>query len=137
MTTRILLMRYSLNGPGIRLLDYFFFFFQAEDGIRDKLVTGVQTCALPIFWHDSPAFNAYRGDAWMKEPCRSCPEKVKDYGGCRWPAHLMNGDAAHPDPVCDKSPFHGVVPHAVGRAPKMGGGDQPEREAQTRQRPAS
>src|SRR5205823_11692406 len=25
----------------------FFFFFQAEDGIRDKLVTGVQTCALP------------------------------------------------------------------------------------------
>src|SRR3989441_7801542 len=25
-----------------------FFFFQAEDGIRDKLVTGVQTCALPI-----------------------------------------------------------------------------------------
>src|SRR6266545_6888089 len=30
------------------MLLYFFFFFQAEDGIRDKLVTGVQTCALPI-----------------------------------------------------------------------------------------
>src|SRR3989441_1800920 len=30
------------------LFNYFFFFFQAEDGIRDKLVTGVQTCALPI-----------------------------------------------------------------------------------------
>src|SRR3989441_9126670 len=29
-------------------LVFFFFFFQAEDGIRDKLVTGVQTCALPI-----------------------------------------------------------------------------------------
>ena len=28
---------------------YFFFFFQAEDGIRDHCVTGVQTCALPIF----------------------------------------------------------------------------------------
>src|SRR5229473_5393388 len=27
---------------------FVFFFFQAEDGIRDKLVTGVQTCALPI-----------------------------------------------------------------------------------------
>src|SRR6478609_6342839 len=27
---------------------FFFFFFQAEDGIRDKLVTGVQTCGLPI-----------------------------------------------------------------------------------------
>src|SRR5947208_11138937 len=30
------------------LTDPFFFFFQAEDGIRDDLVTGVQTCALPI-----------------------------------------------------------------------------------------
>src|SRR2546423_10708295 len=30
------------------VLSIFFFFFQAEDGIRDKLVTGVQTCALPI-----------------------------------------------------------------------------------------
>src|SRR5688572_22227419 len=28
----------------------FFFFFQAEDGIRDLTVTGVQTCALPIYW---------------------------------------------------------------------------------------
>src|SRR5205823_11056633 len=31
------------------LYSYNFFFFQAEDGIRDKLVTGVQTCALPIW----------------------------------------------------------------------------------------
>src|SRR5256714_7505439 len=31
------------------LMKDFFFFFQAEDGIRDKLVTGVQTCALPIW----------------------------------------------------------------------------------------
>src|SRR2546425_937129 len=31
------------------VLLFFFFFFQAEDGIRDKLVTGVQTCALPIY----------------------------------------------------------------------------------------
>src|SRR5256886_12778926 len=30
----------------------YFFFFQAEDGIRDLTVTGVQTCALPIFWPD-------------------------------------------------------------------------------------
>src|SRR2546425_3553706 len=34
---------------------FFFFFFQAEDGIRDKLVTGVQTCALPIFDVHRPA----------------------------------------------------------------------------------
>src|SRR5258708_29927109 len=30
------------------VIGVFFFFFQAEDGIRDDLVTGVQTCALPI-----------------------------------------------------------------------------------------
>src|SRR5256885_15789054 len=30
------------------MVDFFFFFFQAEDGIRDYKVTGVQTCALPI-----------------------------------------------------------------------------------------
>src|SRR5699024_11256218 len=30
----------------------YFFFFQAEDGIRDRNVTGVQTCALPIFFED-------------------------------------------------------------------------------------
>src|SRR2546422_6632495 len=30
------------------IICYFFFFFQAEDGIRDVAVTGVQTCALPI-----------------------------------------------------------------------------------------
>src|SRR3989475_4459459 len=33
----------------LRLFFFFFFFFQAEDGIRDLTVTGVQTCALPIF----------------------------------------------------------------------------------------
>src|SRR6266496_1358303 len=33
----------------IKVVLYFFFFFQAEDGIRDLYVTGVQTCALPIF----------------------------------------------------------------------------------------
>src|SRR5258708_14992462 len=44
--------RSGLSGcgnPGRRLgSTYFVFFFQAEDGIRDDLVTGVQTCALPI-----------------------------------------------------------------------------------------
>src|SRR5260363_475919 len=35
----------------------FFFFFQAEDGIRDDLVTGVQTCALPIYPHHSQTGN--------------------------------------------------------------------------------
>src|SRR5437588_6137002 len=33
----------------VLLFFFFFFFFQAEDGIRDHCVTGVQTCALPIY----------------------------------------------------------------------------------------
>src|SRR2546425_4401215 len=40
--------RYTLLRAHSLVLFFFFFFFQAEDGIRDKLVTGVQTCALPI-----------------------------------------------------------------------------------------
>src|SRR6266545_6254731 len=43
----------------------FFFFFQAEDGIRDKLVTGVQTCALPISGVTSGAFNLAHSIASM------------------------------------------------------------------------
>src|SRR2546430_7693546 len=38
----------------ISVVFYFFFFFQAEDGIRDLTVTGVQTCALPIFLRAKP-----------------------------------------------------------------------------------
>src|SRR2546425_5238664 len=38
-----------------RVFIVYFFFFQAEDGIRDKLVTGVQTCALPIWDHRQAA----------------------------------------------------------------------------------
>ncbi|KRP06228.1 MAG: pyrroloquinoline quinone biosynthesis protein PqqE, partial [Methylophilales bacterium BACL14 MAG-120920-bin58] len=40
-------------------------------------------------WYDSPAFNKFRGDEWMKEPCRTCPEKENDLGGCRCQAFLL------------------------------------------------
>ena len=69
-------------------------------------------------WNESPAFNAFRGESWMQEPCRTCPERVKDYGGCRCQAYLMTGDAANADPVCDKSPFHGLVTDAIESARK-------------------
>ena len=39
----------------MELQNLIFFFFQAEDGIRDRLVTGVQTCALPIYAKDLSA----------------------------------------------------------------------------------
>jgi pyrroloquinoline quinone biosynthesis protein E len=67
-------------------------------------------------WYESESFNHFRGDAWMKEPCRSCPEKVRDFGGCRCQAYLLTGDAANADPVCDLSPHHHLVTEAVARA---------------------
>ncbi|MGH7916018.1 MAG: SPASM domain-containing protein, partial [Candidatus Binataceae bacterium] len=67
-------------------------------------------------WYDSPAFNAFRGFAWMREPCRSCPERFKDFGGCRCQAYLLTGNAAATDPVCELAPSHGVVLGAVTRA---------------------
>jgi pyrroloquinoline quinone biosynthesis protein E len=76
----------------------------------------VKTSTVEWIWRDSPAFNRYRGDDWMKEPCRSCPEKKKDFGGCRCQAYLMTGDATNADPVCDKSPHHHLVLEAVARA---------------------
>ncbi len=67
-------------------------------------------------WYDSPAFNTYRGDEWMKEPCRNCPEKVKDFGGCRCQAYMLTGDARNADPVCDLSPHHHLITEAVAKA---------------------
>ena len=78
----------------------------------------VRQAAVDWIWRESPGFNHFRGDSWMKEPCRSCPEKTKDFGGCRCQAYLMTGDAANADPVCDLSPYHHVVTEAVARAEK-------------------
>jgi PqqA peptide cyclase len=67
-------------------------------------------------WYASAAFNRFRGEAWMKEPCRSCPERSKDFGGCRCQAYLLTGDPDNTDPVCDLSPQHALVTEAVARA---------------------
>jgi PqqA peptide cyclase len=75
----------------------------------------VRAASIESIWYDSPSFNHFRGDAWMKEPCRSCPEKAKDFGGCRCQAYLLTGDAANADPVCDLSPYHHLVTEAVAR----------------------
>jgi pyrroloquinoline quinone biosynthesis protein E len=85
----------------------------------------VKSRSVEWIWRDSPAFNRYRGDDWMKEPCRSCPEKKKDFGGCRCQAFLMTGDAANADPVCDKSPHHHLVLEAVARAERPAVNEKP------------
>jgi pyrroloquinoline quinone biosynthesis protein E len=69
-------------------------------------------------WYESPGFNAYRGDSWMQEPCRSCPEKTKDFGGCRCQAFMLTGDATNADPVCDLSPEHHLITEVIEKAQK-------------------
>ena len=69
--------------------------------VREKSVADI--------WYESPAFNAYRGDVWMKEPCRSCARKEIDFGGCRCQALALTGDASNTDPICEKSPHHAEV----------------------------
>jgi pyrroloquinoline quinone biosynthesis protein E len=73
----------------------------------------VREHALDWIWQQSDVFNRYRGTAWMKEPCRSCPEREKDLGGCRCQAYLLTGDATNTDPVCELSPDHSLVTEAV------------------------
>ncbi|OED42254.1 pyrroloquinoline quinone biosynthesis protein PqqE [Chromatiales bacterium (ex Bugula neritina AB1)] len=64
-------------------------------------------------WKRSDAFQKFRGFDWMQEPCRSCSEKEKDFGGCRCQAFMLTGDAAATDPVCDKSPNRHLVDAAI------------------------
>jgi pyrroloquinoline quinone biosynthesis protein E len=72
--------------------------------------------SLQWIWAESPAFQAFRGEEWMQEPCRSCPRKAIDFGGCRCQAFALTGDAASTDPVCRLSPRHAVVEEALNDA---------------------
>ncbi|PYM19412.1 MAG: pyrroloquinoline quinone biosynthesis protein PqqE [Candidatus Rokuibacteriota bacterium] len=63
-------------------------------------------------WEGSSGFNAFRGEAWMPEPCRSCDRRAIDFGGCRCQAFHLAGDAALTDPACSLSPHHALVERA-------------------------
>jgi pyrroloquinoline quinone biosynthesis protein E len=73
----------------------------AFDTVRDR--------PLAWIWEESDAFRAFRGDAWMQEPCRSCERKHLDFGGCRCQAFQLTGDPRNADPVCIKSPQHHLI----------------------------
>jgi PqqA peptide cyclase len=75
------------------------------DSARDR--------SLEWIWHESAAFTAFRGDDWMREPCRSCPRKTVDFGGCRCQAFALTGAAENTDPVCVLSPDRGLIDAAV------------------------
>jgi pyrroloquinoline quinone biosynthesis protein E len=69
----------------------------------------VRDHSLADIWTRSPAFEAYRGTAWMQEPCQSCAFRERDFGGCRCQALAIVGDAAATDPSCDLSPHHARI----------------------------
>jgi pyrroloquinoline quinone biosynthesis protein E len=78
------------------------------DNVRERSIDWI--------WRESPAFRAYRGDGWMKEPCRSCPRKTIDFGGCRCQAFALTGDATNADPVCTLTPLRQIIDQAVQEA---------------------
>ena len=79
--------------------------------------------ALNECWHAAPGMRAFRGESWMQAPCRTCPERARDFGGCRCQAFALTGDAAATDPACALSPRHSVVLDARAEAE---GGRTPE-----------
>ena len=84
-------------------------------------IPNVRDHSMREIWYESKAFNFFRGYEWMQEPCRSCDEKSKDFGGCRCQALMLAGDASKTDPVCSKSPDHGVIEkiiHMAGQTEK-------------------
>jgi pyrroloquinoline quinone biosynthesis protein E len=80
------------------------------DNVRDR--------PLAEIWYDSSSFNAYRGEDWMSAPCRECPRRTLDFGGCRCQAFQLTGDAAATDPVCSLSPNRNVVDEILAASPE-------------------
>jgi pyrroloquinoline quinone biosynthesis protein E len=75
------------------------------DSVRDR--------DLEWIWEESPAFQAFRGEAWMRDPCRTCDRRAVDFAGCRCQAFALTGEAANADPVCTLTPLRRVVDGAL------------------------
>ena len=87
----------------------------AAMSIPGLVFENVRERPLAAIWAESEALGAFRGEAWMKDPCRSCDRRGVDFGGCRCQAYALTGDAAATDPACTFSPAHDVVARAPRR----------------------
>ncbi|MGC9668969.1 pyrroloquinoline quinone biosynthesis protein PqqE [Planosporangium sp. 12N6] len=81
--------------------------------LPDLPVENVRSRPLRAIWYDSESFNRFRGTEWMSEPCRSCPRREVDFGGCRCQAYQFTGDASVTDPACRYSPHRPLVEAAL------------------------
>jgi len=69
----------------------------------------VKDRSLREIWEQSAAFQKFRGEDWMQQPCKTCDRREQDFGGCRCQALLLAGDAAATDPVCSLAPLRPKV----------------------------
>lgn len=88
----------------------------ALSAIPDLPLENVRSKSLDWIWRESESFNQFRGTEWMPEPCRSCPERERDFGGCRCQAALLAGNAANTDPVCSLSPNRALIDRVLVEA---------------------
>src|SRR5712664_4854842 len=102
---------------------FFFFFFQAEDGIRDLIVTGVQTCALPIFAETLAIERAkalFGAAAVNVQPHAGAQANMAAYAAVMQPGDVMlglaldqGGHLTHGSPVNFSAKLYKVVPYHV------------------------
>ena len=85
--------------------------------IPGMVFENVRKQSVSAIWNDAPSFNRFRGTEWMPLPCRECPEREIDFGGCRCQAALLLGDPSATDPVCTLSPHRGMIDEFIDRAP--------------------
>lgn len=111
--------RYIVVAPdGLALPCHMAGSLNGQDGFRFE---NVKDATLDAIWNESPAFNRFRGDEWMKDPCRACSRRTIDFGGCRCQAYYLTGDAASADPTCHLAPSHGFIEAARLHSEKTGG----------------
>jgi PqqA peptide cyclase len=93
----------------------------ASSAIPNLDFENVRARDLDWIWRESESFNRFRGTEWMPDPCRSCPQKEIDFGGCRCQAALLTGNAANTDPVCTLSPNRAGVDALLHNLNSSGG----------------
>ena len=96
-----------------------------------KIIPGLQfdnvkEKPLRDIWDQGKAFQKFRGESWMYEPCKSCERRSQDFGGCRCQALLLAGDAAATDPVCSLAPSRGKVDAILKSLPSPNTAGSPE-----------
>jgi pyrroloquinoline quinone biosynthesis protein E len=89
---------------------------QAARDLPGMLFDDVRSAPLTELWGSSDALGKFRGSDWLSQPCRSCTERDRDFGGCRCQAFALTGNADAPDPACSLTPSHQLVLAARARA---------------------